>query len=297
MAIVKSHLCNSCGGLLDIDIDRQIYICPFCGVTYDYEYFREDNVIDIATRALTRSEFGSAREAYEFIIKKDPHNFEALRGLFLCSCKWKTISPIINSEKVYANAGNPALTHAIESCLPEHKEYFESIRKALEILKEYRQNLNAVNKLEDDKEATEKRIRAIYLAREKNSKAFADKLRNILDSSRDNPFTPIIVYFSLLGIVGLAFLIMILGWQMLIACAGVLIAAIVIYNVRKALINKSLDAALVPVREKADKISSELDVKNNHGKDLMEQYRTLSKKILMMDHKLHKAPSKEDEDN
>ena len=52
MAIIKSHVCNMCGGLLDIDLDRQMYICPFCGVTFDYEYFREDNVLEIANKAL-----------------------------------------------------------------------------------------------------------------------------------------------------------------------------------------------------------------------------------------------------
>ena len=79
MAIIKSHLCKSCGGLLNIDLDRQLYLCPFCGITYDYEYFREENVLDISRRALNRGEFGSAKEAFEFALQKDPHNFEALR--------------------------------------------------------------------------------------------------------------------------------------------------------------------------------------------------------------------------
>ena len=76
-----------CGGLLDIDIDRQVYICPFCGVTFDYEYFRKDNVLDIATKSLNRREFGAAKDAFEYMLQKDPHNFEALRGLILCKCK------------------------------------------------------------------------------------------------------------------------------------------------------------------------------------------------------------------
>ena len=56
MAIVKSNVCKSCGGLLDIDLDRQVYVCQFCGVTYDYEYFREENVMDVAGRALAAGE-------------------------------------------------------------------------------------------------------------------------------------------------------------------------------------------------------------------------------------------------
>ena len=44
MTIVKSHVCDMCGGPLDIDLDRQLYVCSYCGVTHDYEYFREDDV-------------------------------------------------------------------------------------------------------------------------------------------------------------------------------------------------------------------------------------------------------------
>ena len=77
MTIIKSHDCKMCGGPLDIDLDRQVYICPFCGVTYDYEYFRADNVREMARKALAAGEFGAAKDAFEFIISKDPHDFEA----------------------------------------------------------------------------------------------------------------------------------------------------------------------------------------------------------------------------
>ena len=91
MTIVKSNLCPTCGGLLDIDLDKQMYVCSFCGVSFDYEYFREDNVKEVASKAIKRSEYGSAKDAYDFMLAKDPHDFEALRGLFICSNKWKTM--------------------------------------------------------------------------------------------------------------------------------------------------------------------------------------------------------------
>ena len=71
MTIVKSNLCKQCGGLLDIDIERQVYICPFCGVTFDYEYFREDNVKEIARKSVVRREFGAAKDAFDFMLKKN----------------------------------------------------------------------------------------------------------------------------------------------------------------------------------------------------------------------------------
>ena len=137
MAIVKSNICNMCGGLLDIDIDRQVYICPFCGVTFDYEYFREDNVLDIARKSLQRREFGAAKDAYEYMLKKDPHNFEALRGLLLCENRWHSMVPILQMSEVHMRADMPALQNALNNCLPEYKEYFEKIVKATEIIKDH----------------------------------------------------------------------------------------------------------------------------------------------------------------
>ena len=101
MAILKSNVCNMCGGLLDIDIDRQVYICPFCGVTFDYEYFRKDNVLQIAKKAMLRKEFGGAEDAFTYMLKKDPHNFEALRGLILCKCKWGSFTPMFLENGVF----------------------------------------------------------------------------------------------------------------------------------------------------------------------------------------------------
>ena len=291
MTIVKSHLCNSCGGLLNIDIDRQLYICPFCGVTYDYEYFREDNVVDIATRALTRSEFGSAKEAYDFIIKKDPHDFEALRGMLLCAFKWKSVSPIINYEKVHMNDDHPVLVKAVESCLPEHKEYFGSIQKALSILKKYKQNELDLKRLEGEKESTEKRLSGIYAAKEKNRRYFVNKIINIFDQTEEDPTKPLKLYFAIMGIFGLILLIWAVGWWMFGICAAALVAAIVLYHVRKHLINKKLDESVIPIKEKLDAISSELDVKRVNSTDLMSQYDELAKKIIVLDHQLHRSPN------
>ena len=124
MAIVKSNICNMCGGLLDIDIDRQVYICPYCGVTFDYEYFRKDNVLEIAKKAMLRKEFGAAEDAFTYMLKKDPHNFEALRGLILCKCKWGSFTPMLLENGVFLQPNDPVLINAIENCQPEFKEYF-----------------------------------------------------------------------------------------------------------------------------------------------------------------------------
>ena len=129
------------GGGSPIDAAKAM-LCPFCGITYDYEYFREDNVLDLATRALNRCEFGSAKEAFEFALKKDPHSTKALRGIILCNNQWKNMAPLLYVEKVYLKKDDPSLLKAIENCEPENKEYFENIKNALSILDEFRWMIN-----------------------------------------------------------------------------------------------------------------------------------------------------------
>ena len=61
-----------CGGHLEIDVDRQVYFYPYCGVTFDYDYFRKDNALDLARKALKRNEFGAAKDAFDYMLTKAP---------------------------------------------------------------------------------------------------------------------------------------------------------------------------------------------------------------------------------
>ena len=180
MAIVKSHLCKSCGGLLNIDLDRQLYVCPFCGLTYDYEYFREDNVLDLADRALYREEFGSAKEAYEFVLQKDPHNFPALRGIVLCSGKWKSMSPIALKAEVNLDGSDPALLTALENAPAENREFFENIRDSLNILSEYRRNETDLNKLKAERDTHSKQLNQLLTAKAENNEKFSSALYGLI---------------------------------------------------------------------------------------------------------------------
>ena len=85
MSNIKKHQCPSCGGGLVIDNDKQMYHCTFCGSTYDYEYFKEDRMHEAGETYISRSEFMAAIDAYKFTLKKDPHDFIALRGLMLAA--------------------------------------------------------------------------------------------------------------------------------------------------------------------------------------------------------------------
>ena len=68
MGEIRKHLCESCGGVLTVDVAKQIYTCQFCGLAFDYAYFKEDDVLEKARRYEEHGEFTAALEAYNFYL-------------------------------------------------------------------------------------------------------------------------------------------------------------------------------------------------------------------------------------
>ena len=123
---IRKHQCPSCGGSLRIDSDKQMYHCTFCGSTYDYEYFREDRIHEAGETYLSRGEFMATTEAYEFMLKKDPHDFLALRGLMLAAAHLTSVSELdqLNKEEKFSYDPDMA-RQATENASEEDKEYFK----------------------------------------------------------------------------------------------------------------------------------------------------------------------------
>ena len=155
---IKKHQCPSCGGSLRIDSDKQMYHCTFCGSTYDYEYFRQDSIHEAGETYLSRGEFMATTEAYEFMLKKDPHDFQALRGLMLTAAHMTSMDELdrkIESEEFTYDS--QMVNDAIESALDEDKGYFIELArvysekrklveytKEIEDLRERKANINSV---------------------------------------------------------------------------------------------------------------------------------------------------------
>lgn len=284
MAVIKGHICKSCGGPLDIDIDKQLYICPFCGVTYDYDYFREDNVMNIAQKAVMRSEFGSAKDAYEFILTKDPHNFEALRGVFLCTLRWKTIGPLWFSEKIHVKEDDPYLVQAIEKCLPEHKSYFTNIQDALKILKEYRKAKSALRRIEDDRTIAEKTYHHLQIVRAENWERFSRFFSNVTEEIfSDSKLGSAFVTIPLIVILGIAYGAWTWGIWLLLVVIGAVIVLTIIYNICKVITDRRIVAEIAPVREKLESLGEEAKAMRADCEKLIFQYRSKVKEIIAND--------------
>ena len=181
MAELLKHLCSSCGGALIIDVDAQLYRCPYCGVTYDYEYFREEDVLSKGMCALKEGEFKSAMEAFDFILAKDPHDFLALRGRFLAKGKFMSIRELNNPStwrEVTVEDVKPE--EEAEAAAPEDKEYFDRIVNIFKFGEEFREADKKVTDAYTDKKRLESHFSAVANQREDNGvpvRFFEDTIR------------------------------------------------------------------------------------------------------------------------
>ena len=155
---IKKHQCPSCGGSLRIDSDKQMYHCTFCGSTYDYEYFREERIHEAGETYLSRGEFMATTEAYEFMLKKDPHDFLALRGLMLAAAHLTDMSELDQVNESFSY-DSQMVNRVIENASEDDKKYFTEFAKVyaakkrlvdcseeIEALREEKKKINSVIK-------------------------------------------------------------------------------------------------------------------------------------------------------
>ena len=280
MTILKSNLCKQCGGLLDIDVDRQVYICPFCGVTFDYEYFREDNIKEIARKSIVRREFGAAKDAFDFMLKKNPHDFDALLGLFLCQNRWQSIHPLTNADNVHFTENDKVLKYAIDNALPADKEYFEKIREVAVVLEKYRESRRELAKLESERSLQDSLFRQLIQELDYNERRFSIFWDEVMSIPDQNGFPLVIDMVPiLLIIIGLA--VYQIGWGVLVFLAIVIGLAIGIYNAKKAIVRMGIKADINPAKEKLDKCTEDCNAKNKEGNELMKEFREKSKAVVL----------------
>ena len=109
-----------------VNNDKQLYICASCGSTYDYEYFREEEMHSMADTYLSREEFMAAVDAYRFILRKDPHDFRALRGLMLVAAQMVKVDDLTRGQKTQPFSYNAEIVkEAIYGASDKDRAYFE----------------------------------------------------------------------------------------------------------------------------------------------------------------------------
>ena len=130
MSKIKKNQCPSCGGNLISDNEKQLYRCTSCGSSYDYDYFRDEQLHVMGETYLSRGEVKAAIDAYRLILKKAPHDFYALRGLMLAAAFLKDMDGFARIGEAKHFSYDPQLVNeVIESASEEDKEYFTEFAK------------------------------------------------------------------------------------------------------------------------------------------------------------------------
>ena len=150
MTVIKGHICPSCAGALSIDLDKQMYVCTYCGITFDYEYFREDNVLQIGSQALKNSEFNSASKAYDYALEKNPHNFEAIKGSLCSDMKWRNIDQIKDVRKLgKLSRVKRDFSKYRDAAADKDKFFFDELSECVSLAEKYDGYLNKVESNDD----------------------------------------------------------------------------------------------------------------------------------------------------
>ena len=161
MSEVRSHKCPSCGGNLDVDVNKQLYHCSFCGRTFDYEYFREDNMHELSEKYLSSGEFSSAIEAFQFILKKDPHDFRALRGIMLGAARFSDTQSMLRADGYENFNYKTELVNKVnDNCLDQDKDYFNELTRLYSEMKKLSDMHHSHKELLNEKKRIDSKLNA-----------------------------------------------------------------------------------------------------------------------------------------
>lgn len=203
---MKKHTCPTCAGQLLVNTVLQIYECPFCGVTYDYEYFREDDVLERAERSLKAGEYNSAAEAYDFMLAKEPHNFVALRGKVMISANAKSMQEFRDPNRLrtlnFSKIDNE-IDQAIVASESKGRDYFSKLKELVAAGKEYKEVIMDITRSRNQRKLQVKKIQQFSRAQTNSYVDLGDKETEVAVHPKDMMVAAIVIYIVWCILVGI----------------------------------------------------------------------------------------------
>lgn len=124
---------------------------------------------EIGEEYLSKREFTAAIETFRGILKKDPHNFLALRGLMLASAYMGDIAEILQVEKTRSYSYNSDIVSEVnEAASEEDREYFTEFENIMSEKKRLYDINNVILNLQREKTSIENDIKCKNLRIEQN---------------------------------------------------------------------------------------------------------------------------------
>ena len=291
MRELVSYSCTACGGALTVDKSQEVYECPFCGNAYDFVQMHHDELLNDAAVNMRQMEFVSAKEKFNSILEKDPHDFEALRGLVLCEGSLMSVDSLRKPERLIGKELNPvaaSLNFAKERAKEADKPYFKKFSEVIELAQDYQKEKEADKDLKKRSGSQFEHIVEVDLKREEekqraweNAKAVGrvisyplleDEYSNEEDKSVSGAIGLFLGGLAICGV--LIYLFGVFSIPIIIGIIGVVIAIIVIKNKSAEKQKASFRAAMKKNQNAGHKVSLKIA---EIEKDYSEAYRTLVK--------------------
>ncbi len=260
-----------------IDTDKRIYLCPSCGMTYDYDYFADENLLRLAYGALTRGEFSTAKEVFSDLHKKDPHDLSALRGLLLCSIGIASFK-MMDIAGTTVDPDDPQLLYCIEKADFRGREYFYHIQNTGTLSKEYEKNEEELSALRGKYSNVETEIttwnQEIWKRKHRASDAVAAFVGGVMSIRGTDRWDVVEIIFAILGgvIAGLVWLFLTFGWIVVFITAGVISLGILIYYIWKITAVRNLKKKSAPLIKQRDELKLLIDELKSKNDGLREEY-------------------------
>ena len=290
MSTLRSYTCSKCSGALIVDKDQEVLDCPFCGAKIGLAQFHEEDILGDGELALHRMEFSAAKDKYEYILKGDPSNFTALRGLIFAEGHVSSLAYIQRIEKL-RKCNLPKMYDRIEyallNCREEDKEYFVQLFNTISLYEEYSSLVSEDRTLSGNQENELGKIMDLHDQQDGLDSAFSKAAEfggSILataakDPDENNSEAYTIIFVLALIVVGFGVSVHLFGaWGFLLPLAIVIFALLI-----RKFFDHQIESVKNPHREAVREIGGKISETAQKERDLEKQYSEQYSRLKELD--------------
>ena len=152
MRDLVKYTCATCGGALIVNRNDEVLKCPFCGNGFDAARMHKREILNDAETNLKQMEFNAAKDKFDLLLKSNPQDFDALKGLVLCAGKLRSFEAFQSVERIRSGEWTGlvnALVDVKQRAKKDDVPFFKKVEELLvtiEELTKIQNELHAVDK-------------------------------------------------------------------------------------------------------------------------------------------------------
>lgn len=253
MSLIRSHDCLRCGAALLYDDEKRIYICPYCDKTYQFDYFNEDKLLSFAVEKLSEKDFGTARDALEFLNKKSSPGFPALCGLWLARSEISSIDSLSIDSHHLTQRGD-ALTPYLEKTKGPERAYFQHIKEADALYEEYQDTRKRILELESKEADLDDKIMRINMRIEARKKLVTHGFTHLSEGEMTAALVTLAILIAGLAFLGISLYARYGSVLLCVLYGSAFVLCFLLYFLQKTIQIRKLNEKLLPILEEKSEL-------------------------------------------